>query len=138
MAGEDEQGRWCATAARGWSEFVEVADQIAELGRVSFNIPGAVCFLAELDGEAIGTGTLHTSDGVALLAGASTVPEARKQGAQLALLEARLRRGAGAGCNLAMMGAAPGVPRSGTRSDTGSASRIRGSSGGWDRNEPEA
>ena len=107
-AGADEQDRWCVAAARGWSEFVEVADQVAELGRVSFNLPGAVCFLAELDGEVIGTGTLHTSDGVVLLAGASTVPEARKQGAQLALLEARLRCGAEAECDLAMMGAAPG------------------------------
>jgi len=108
VAGEDEQDLWSATAAHGWSEFAEVAGQVAELGRVSFNIPGAVCFLAELEGEAIATGTLLTSDGVALLAGASTVPEARKQGAQLALLEARLRHGAGAGCDFAMMGAAPG------------------------------
>jgi hypothetical protein len=45
---------------------------------------------------------------VALLAGACTVPEARKQGAQLALLEGRLRAAAEQGCDLAMMCAAPG------------------------------
>jgi GNAT superfamily N-acetyltransferase len=49
-----------------------------------------------------------TVAGVALLAGASTVPEHRKRGAQLALLDARLRYAAEHGCDLAMMGAAPG------------------------------
>ena len=47
-------------------------------------------------------------DGVALLAGASTIPEGRQQGAQLALLESRLRHAAEKGCDIAMMCAAPG------------------------------
>jgi len=64
--------------------------------------------LAELDGQPIATGGLSINDGVALLAGASTVPESRKQGAQLALLESRLRHAAESGCDLAMMGAQPG------------------------------
>jgi hypothetical protein len=45
---------------------------------------------------------------VALLAGACTIPEARKQGAQLALLDYRLRYAAEQGCDLAMMCAQPG------------------------------
>ena len=44
----------------------------------------------------------------ALLAGASTVPEGRRNGAQLALLDTRLHTAASQGCNLAMMVAAPG------------------------------
>jgi hypothetical protein len=36
------------------------------------------------------------------------VPEGRTQGAQLALLDARLRYAVERGCDLAMMGAAPG------------------------------
>jgi hypothetical protein len=47
-------------------------------------------------------------NGVALLAGASTIPEGRKQGAQLALLESRLRYAVEKGCDLAMMVALPG------------------------------
>jgi hypothetical protein len=105
---EEEVETWSNTAARGWSEFAEVAGQVSELGKISINIPGAVGFLAELGGRPIATGTLLISDGVALLAGASTVPEGRKQGAQLALLEARLRRAAETGCDIAMMGASPG------------------------------
>ena len=51
---------------------------------------------------------LSIRDDVALLAGASTVPECRRQGAQLALLDARLRYAAGQGCTIAMMCALPG------------------------------
>ena len=47
----------------------------------------ALSFMAELDGQPIATGAMILGDGVALLAGASTIPEARRQGAQLALLD---------------------------------------------------
>ena len=47
-------------------------------------------------------------EGVALMAGASTIPRGRRQGAQLALLDARLRHAAAKGCDLAMMCALPG------------------------------
>jgi len=68
----------------------------------------ATCFLATLDDEPVATGVLSIHRGVALLAGASTIPSARGRGAQLALLDARLRFAAERGCDLAMMCAAPG------------------------------
>ena len=43
-----------------------------------------------------------------LLAGASTIPDARGRGAQNALLAERLRYAAEHGCDVAMMGALPG------------------------------
>ncbi|MBA3515912.1 MAG: hypothetical protein H0T77_16240 [Pyrinomonadaceae bacterium] len=61
-----------------------------------------------MEGSAIATGAICISNGVALLAGASTIPEGRRQGAQLALLEGRLRYAAHNGCDIAMMGALPG------------------------------
>jgi hypothetical protein len=75
---------------------------------VSAQSPATVPFLAELDGHPIAAGALGSAAGVAVLAGASTIPEARGQGAQLALLESRLRYGAQKGCDIAMMGARPG------------------------------
>jgi hypothetical protein len=51
---------------------------------------------------------LSLNGDVALLAGASTIPASRKQGAQLALLHARLRFAAERGAQLAMMVALPG------------------------------
>jgi GNAT superfamily N-acetyltransferase len=105
---DGEQELWARTATKGWSEFKELADFLDEVGRVSAKRTGALSFLAELDGQAIATGVLCICEGVALLAGASTIPEGRRQGAQLALLEARLRYAAAQGCDIAMMGALPG------------------------------
>jgi GNAT superfamily N-acetyltransferase len=108
VVGEDEHELWARTAARGWAEFPEVAGLMYELGLVSARRDGGLSFLAELGGEPIATGALSISGGVALLAGASTVPEGRRQGAQLALLDARLRHASRLGCDLAMMCALPG------------------------------
>jgi hypothetical protein len=81
---------------------------ILELSYITAKRPGGLSFLAEIDGRPIATGAMFIHDGVALLAGASTIPEGRKQGAQLALLETRLRYAAEKGCDIAMMGALPG------------------------------
>jgi hypothetical protein len=96
------------TSAKGWSEFTEFAGSIVEFAQIQAQKSGSHSFIAELDGKPIATGALILNDGVALLAGASTIPEGRKQGAQLALLESRLRYAAEHGCDLAMMGAVPG------------------------------
>jgi hypothetical protein len=104
---EDEIDLWAQTASDGWSEFTEVADFLRDLGKVTARSK-SLSFLAELDGKPIATGALTIADDVALLAGASTIPSARRQGAQLALLEGRLRYAAERGCTIAMMVAQPG------------------------------
>ncbi|MFN2530026.1 MAG: GNAT family N-acetyltransferase [Pyrinomonadaceae bacterium] len=103
-----EHDVWADVAATGWSEFGELADFLLELGRVNAKREHALCYFAELNGHLIATGVLNIFEGVALLAGASTIPEGRKQGAQLALLQHRLRHAAEQGCDIAMMGALPG------------------------------
>ncbi len=104
---EGEAELWAQTAYQGWSEFAELADFLRDLGQVHARSK-SLSFLAELDGQPIATGALIINDGVALLAGASTIPAARRQGAQLALLEGRLRHAAAQGCTVAMMAANPG------------------------------
>jgi GNAT superfamily N-acetyltransferase len=104
--GEEEV--WAQTSARGWSEVAEVADLVMELSYITAKRPCGLSFLAEVDGRPIATGALLIHEGAALLAGASTIPEGRRQGAQLALLESRLNYAAEQGCDLAMMCAAPG------------------------------
>jgi hypothetical protein len=106
--GADEHDLWAQTSVKGWGEFPELADLMFELSQVSASRSEALSFLAESDGQPIATGALSICEGVALLAGASTIPEGRKQGAQLALLDSRLRYAAEQGCDLAMMGALPG------------------------------
>jgi len=105
---EESQELWAQTATKGWRSEVEFGDLVLELSRLTVKRGVTPAFLAELDGQAIATGALFISGGVALLAGASTIPEGRKQGAQLALLDSRLRYAAEQGCDLAMMCALPG------------------------------
>lgn len=97
------------TSVAGWvSEMPEFESFGLELCKVGANSKGALSFIAESVGKPIATGTLYIYDDVALLAGASTIPESRKQGAQNALLEARLRYASENGCTFAIMGATPG------------------------------
>lgn len=105
---EDEHDLWSRTAAKGWSEFTEFADYMLEMSAVSAKSPCSRPFIAELDAGPIATGSLNISGNVGLLAGASTIPEGRRQGAQLALLDSRLRFAAESGCDIAMMCAEPG------------------------------
>jgi hypothetical protein len=105
----DEADLWAETSGKGWAtEQGGSPEFMIGFGKVSARCSGAYPYLAELDGVPAATGMLFIHDDVAMLAGASTVPEARNKGAQSALLTARLRYAADHGCSLAVMGAAPG------------------------------
>lgn len=107
--GVEEADEWARVSAQGWSsEGDDVAAFIHGFGQVSARAAGTECFVAEVDGQPAAAGALILADGVALLAGASTIPAMRRRGAQHALLQERLRFAAEAGCSLAMMGAHPG------------------------------
>lgn len=106
QAAPNESELYGTVAARGWSEHPEVMPYIKGFAKLS--LACATCFIAEKDGRPIATSALFMHGNVALLAGASTVPEGRRQGAQNALLDTRLRFAASHGCDLAMMVAAPG------------------------------
>jgi len=108
MIGGDEHEVWANTAAEGWGESPELHEFMLDLSKVSARRKNAASFLATLDGRPVATGGLSICEGVALMAGASTVPAGRNQGAQLALLDARLSYAGKQGCDIAMMCALPG------------------------------
>lgn len=107
-AREEESERWARISAAGWSEHPELTGFLLEIGQINCQRESAVSFFAELQGQPVATGSLCLGGGVALMGGACTIPTARKQGAQLALLEKRLQFGAEQGCDLAMMCTQPG------------------------------
>lgn len=107
QTGKDERQVWADTSFQGWSEYEELAEFLRDLAEVHAR-SASMTFLAEINDRPVATGALFICDDVAVLAGASTIPAARRQGAQLALLESRLRYAAEHGCNIAMMGALPG------------------------------
>ena len=107
--GTREVALWADVAAAGWgSASDEVARFIHDLSLAIVPAERMVSFLAELDGTPVASASLFLGEGVALLAGASTIPSARNQGAQTALLAARLDHAAKHHCPLAMMATEPG------------------------------
>jgi hypothetical protein len=103
-----ERERWAQTSAAGWGVAPEPASAMVAFTRIIAASDDVRLFVGELDGQMVATGALIVHDGVALLAGASTIPNARRRGIQAALLAARLRHAADLGCDLAMMGAQSG------------------------------
>ena len=65
-------------------------------------------FLACVDGQPAGGGAVLIHRGVALLAGAATLPAYRNRGVHAALHHARLALARRSGCDLAAQGAEPG------------------------------
>jgi hypothetical protein len=61
--------------------------------------PGWHCFVAYAGAEPAATGALYVEDGVGWLGAAGTLPEHRRKGAQNAILAARIRAAAEAGCH---------------------------------------
>ncbi|HEX6280224.1 MAG TPA: hypothetical protein VFZ49_09460 [Pyrinomonadaceae bacterium] len=106
---EDEADLWAETAAAGWeTEFEGMGEFMLGIGKISARTKGSQAFIAELERRAIAAGGFGIYDDICILAGAATIPDARKQGAQNALLGARLNYAVEQGCSLAMMGALPG------------------------------
>jgi hypothetical protein len=106
---ESEADLWAETAAAGWATLHEsLADFMLAFGKIAARTSGGRPFLAELDGRPIAAGGFQMYDDICILAGASTIPEARRMGAQNALLAARLQFAIDQGCRFAMMCALPG------------------------------
>ena len=106
---DGEEKVWAQTSASGWATEMEgLAEFMLEFGQIGAKCAGGFPYLAEIENKPTATGMLFVFDDIALLAGASTVPEGRRQGAQSALLDVRLKFAVERGCNLAMMGASPG------------------------------
>ena len=105
----NEAALWARTGAQGWmGDHPELEAFFADFGRIAAAREGMACFLAEFDGQPAATGALSIHEGVALFAGASTVPKFRRRGLQAALLNARMLHAAQHGCDLAMMVAEAG------------------------------
>ena len=106
--GSEESAVWMETTVKGWSHLAGAAEFLRDIGQINAQRENAVCFLAERNGDPIAAAALCISEGVAQMAGACTIPEGRRQGAQLALLYARLRYATEHGCDIAMISAEPG------------------------------
>lgn len=69
---------------------------------------GVSAWLAKIDGQPAGSGSLVIREGLALICGDGTLPRFRHRGVQSALLEARLAHARAGGCDLAAICTQPG------------------------------
>jgi GNAT superfamily N-acetyltransferase len=83
-------------------------DDLSDLIASMFGIEHSSAFLAFVDGQPAGGGAVLIHRGVALLAGAATLPAYRNRGVHAALHHARLALARRSGCDLAAQGAQPG------------------------------
>lgn len=109
VTGPEEARIWAAVSAEGWShEHPELLDFVLQTAAIFPAREQSPCFLAELEGQPGAAGSLCIHDGVALFAGAATIPRMRRRGLQAALLRERMRYAFDHGCDLAMMVAEAG------------------------------
>jgi GNAT superfamily N-acetyltransferase len=109
VTGPEEAQLWNDISVKGWThEHPELLDFARHAGAISLAREQSPCFLAEVNGQPGAAGGLYIHDGVALFAGAATIPELRRRGLQAALLEERMRYAFEHGCDLAMMVAEAG------------------------------
>jgi hypothetical protein len=99
---------WVEASVAGWSDDATIARAIRSIAEVTFANEAMVHFLVERHGMPIATAALGMNEGIAVLAGASTIPSARGLGAQTLLLSARLTEARRRGCEIAMMVTEPG------------------------------
>jgi GNAT superfamily N-acetyltransferase len=107
-AGEGEIDLWTLTVAQGFAEHFPVTQELLSVMRLFADGKNTECYFAWVDGKIAGGATLALRGRIAGLFGASTLPQFRNRGVQTALLEARMQRAAGKGCELAMSLALPG------------------------------
>jgi GNAT superfamily N-acetyltransferase len=107
VATPDEAERWFQSSGAGgdWAE----PDGFAFMLVRCLYKPGSSLYLAWHGGEPIAGGALETHDKVAALIADNTLPAFRRQGAQTALLGARLAAARQAGCDVAMVHTRPGA-----------------------------
>jgi GNAT superfamily N-acetyltransferase len=108
LASREEMELWTLTVAQGFAENYPVTEEIIRIMKVFGLSRGMECYLARIDGKVAGGATLSLRGKIAGLFGASTLVDFRKRGVQTALLRARLRRAAEAGCEIGMSLAHPG------------------------------
>lgn len=109
VAGPGDNELWSRVNVEAWThEHPELLDFLLQMTTISQARERVVHFLAEADGRPGAVASLCLHEGVALFAGAATLPEMRRQGLQRALLRGRMRYALDHGCDLAMMVAEAG------------------------------
>ena len=100
IARPEEYKLYTRTVAQGYSESVPLSDEDLLIFEGFSRAPGALSFLATIDGAPAGGATLSVEGELAGLHGGSTLPAFRGRGVQGVLISARLREARRRGCRV--------------------------------------
>jgi hypothetical protein len=84
------------------------ADEIRRYFAITMSVDGFRGYLARVDGEIAGGGSLRLDGDIAQFSGAGTLPRFRRRGVQTALYRARLADARAAGCTVGVVVTQPG------------------------------
>jgi GNAT superfamily N-acetyltransferase len=115
-SGDDEFDAWLDVVADGFAHpdrqgvpsHEEFPRDVLERAERDFAAAGIVRYVALRNGVVAGGASFRIAGRIAQLAGAATAPAHRRHGVQTALLAARLRDAAAAGCEIAVVTTQPG------------------------------
>jgi GNAT superfamily N-acetyltransferase len=96
-----EEALWAHTLAQAFFGREDVTPQESSLILPITRAQGTTCFLAQVDGQPAGGGTVAIHDGIATLSGTGVRERFRGRGLQAALIRARMEWGIRHGCTLA-------------------------------------
>ena len=98
---------WMSAIAQGFAQDIAVAEEV--FGGFAA-LPGALAFLARIDGKVVGGcgGRIIPEARMAALFGTATLPDYRERGVQTALIAQRLHEAALANCDHAVVSTIPG------------------------------
>jgi GNAT superfamily N-acetyltransferase len=104
----EEIDDFARVVTEGFAEGGPATESLEDLFKVFFRQSNCACFGAFRDGKPAGGGAVFIKNGVAMFAGASTLPGYRNLGIQTDLLKARLSFASERGCDLAVVTTSPG------------------------------
>ncbi len=119
--GPDEGELYARVVAPNFTEPGEPVDAVIDMALTMLGVEHTASFLAWIDGEAVGGGAVFLHRGLALFAGAATLPPYRNRGVHAALHHTRLAYARQRGCDLAAQARCPAAPPSATPSAAASA-----------------
>jgi Acetyltransferase (GNAT) family len=109
QVGHDEVEQWVDVVLRCFFEEPESPPPALREGAIAMSmVPGTTSWLARVDGQLAGGGSLMIQDGLALICGDGTLPGHRHRGVHTLLLQARLAHAVASGCTLAAICTQPG------------------------------
>jgi GNAT superfamily N-acetyltransferase len=108
LIGAEDADRYAETVGPNFTADGVLSPEMREMMSVIFGTSCGMSVLAEVEGQGAGGGSLLMHEGVAMLAGAGTLPKFRNKGVHAALFDHRLILARETGCDLAVMGAKPG------------------------------